>query len=220
MNYDGLKDDVIQLFAGKDIYVNTNKFQNDMTTFKSKDDVLTLLIHLGYLGYNSEDRTVYIPNKEVESSFISSIEDSSWNETTRALLNSRELLEATWQKDEEAVARYIEEAHLDTSILTYNNENALSYTISIAYIYARNHYTIIREMPAGKGYADMVFIPKSDKKAMIVELKWDKEANTALNQIKEKKYPKVLEKYKDNLLIVGITYDVKTKKYICKIEEI
>lgn len=220
MNYDGLKDDVIQLLAGKDIYVNTNKFQNDMTTFKSKDDVLTLLIHLGYLGYNSEDRTVYIPNKEVESSFISSIEDSSWNETTRALLNSRELLEATWQKDEEAVARYIEEAHLDTSILTYNNENALSYTISIAYIYARNHYTIIREMPAGKGYADMVFIPKSDKKAMIVELKWDKEANTALNQIKEKKYPKVLEKYKDNLLIVGITYDVKTKKYICKIEEI
>ena len=104
MNYDGLKDDVIQLLAGKDIYVNTNKFQNDMTTFKSKDDVLTLLIHLGYLGYNSEDRTVYIPNKEVESSFISSIEDSSWNETTRALLNSRELLEATWQKDEEAVA--------------------------------------------------------------------------------------------------------------------
>lgn len=220
MNYDGVKDDVIQLLAGKDIYVNTHKFQNDMATFKSKDDVLTLLIHLGYLGYNSEDRTVYIPNKEVESSFISSIEDSSWNETTRALLNSRELLEATWQKDEEAVARYIEEAHLDTSILTYNNENALSYTISIAYIYARNHYTIIREMPAGKGYADMVFIPKSDKKTMIVELKWDKEANTALNQIKEKKYPKVLEKYKDNLLIVGITYDVKTKKYICKIEEI
>lgn len=121
--------------AGKDIYVNTNKFQNDMTTFKSKDDVLTLLIHLGYLGYSSEDRTVYIPNKEVESSFISSIEDSSWSETTRSLLNSRELLEATWQKDEEAVARYIEEAHLDTSILTYNNENALSYTISIAYIY-------------------------------------------------------------------------------------
>ena len=144
MNYDGLKDDVIQLLAGKDIYVNTNKFQNDMTTFKSKDDVLTLLIHLGYLGYNSEDRTVYIPNKEVESSFISSIEDSSWNETTRALLNSRELLEATWQKDEEAVARYIEEAHLDTSILTYNNENALSYTISIAYIYIYMQEIIIR----------------------------------------------------------------------------
>ena len=205
MNYDGLKDDVVKLLAGEEVYLNTDKFQNDMTTFKSKDDVLTLLIHLGYLGYNSSNQTCYIPNKEVTSSFIASIEDSSWNETTKALLNSRALLEATWNRDEELVAKYIEEAHLDTAILTYNNENALSYTISIAYIYARNHYTIIREMPSGKGYADMVFIPKDDKPAMIVELKWDHEAETAIDQIKEKKYPKGLEGYKDNLLLVGIS---------------
>ena len=190
-----------------------------MTTFKSKDDVLTLLIHLGYLGYNSSDQTCYIPNKEVTSSFIASIEDSSWNETTKALLNSRALLEATWNREEELVAKYIEEAHLDTAILTYNNENALSYTISIAYIYARNHYTIIREMPSGKGYADMVFIPKGDKPAMIVELKWDQEAETAIDQIREKKYPKGLEKYRDNLLLVAISYDRKTKKHSCVIEK-
>ncbi len=219
MNYDGLKDDVVKLLAGEEVYLNTDKFQNDMTTFKSKDDVLTLLIHLGYLGYNSSNQTCYIPNKEVTSSFIASIEDSSWNETTKALLNSRALLEATWNRDEELVAKYIEEAHLDTAILTYNNENALSYTISIAYMYARNHYTIIREMPSGKGYADMVFIPKDDKPAMIVELKWDYEAETAIDQIKEKKYPKGLEKYRDNLLIVGISYDKKTKKHSCKIEK-
>ena len=220
MNYDGLKDDVVKLLAGEEVYLNTDKFQNDMTTFKSKDDVLTLLIHLGYLGYNSSNQTCYIPNKEVTSSFIASIEDSSWNETTKALLNSRALLEATWNRDEELVAKYIEEAHLDTAILTYNNENALSYTISIAYMYARNHYTIIREMPSGKGYADMVFIPKDDKPAMIVELKWDHEAETAIDQIKEKKYPKGLEKYRDNLLIVGISYDKKTKKHSCRIEEV
>jgi len=220
MNYDGLKDDIVKLLAGENVYLNTNKFQNDMTTFKSKDDVLTLLIHLGYLGYNSSAQTCYIPNKEVTSSFIASIEDSSWNETTKALLNSQALLEATWQKDEELVARYIEEAHLDTSILTYNNENALSYTISIAYINARNHYTMIREMPSGKGYADMMFIPKTDKPAMIVELKWDQDVKTAITQIKEKNYPQVLEKYKDNLLIVGISYDKKTKKHKCQIEEI
>ena len=219
MNYDGLKDDVVKLLAGEEVYLNTDKFQNDMTTFKSKDDVLTLLIHLGYLGYNSSDQTCYIPNKEVTSSFVASIEDSSWNETTKALLNSRALLEATWNKDEELVAKYIEEAHLDTAILTYNNENALSYTISIAYIYARNHYTIIREMPSGKGYADMVFIPKDDKPAMIVELKWDQEAKTAINQIKEKKYPKGLEEYRDNLLLVAISYDKKTKKHSCVIEK-
>ena len=220
MNYDGLKDYVVKLLAGEEVYLNTDKFQNDMTTFKSKDDVLTLLIHLGYLGYNSSNQTCYIPNKEVTSSFIASIEDSSWNETTKALLNSRALLEATWNRDEELVAKYIEEAHLDTAILTYNNENALSYTISIAYMYARNHYTIIREMPSGKGYADMVFIPKDDKPAMIVELKWDHEAETAIDQIKEKKYPKGLEGYKDNLLLVGISYDQKTKRHICKIEDI
>ena len=220
MNYDGLKDDVVKLLAGEEVYLNTDKFQNDMTTFKSKDDVLTLLIHLGYLGYNSSNQTCYIPNKEVTSSFIASIEDSSWNETTKALLNSRALLEATWNRDEELVAKYIEEAHLDTAILTYNNENALSYTISIAYMYARNHYTIIREMPSGKGYADMVFIPKDDKPAMIVELKWDHEAETAIDQIKEKKYPKGLEEYRDNLLIVGISYDKKTKKHNCRIEEV
>ena len=219
MNFDDLKDNIVQLLSGESVDVNTSKFQNDMTTFKSKDDVLTLLIHLGYLGYNNSDHTCYIPNKEVSTSFIDSIEDSNWEETTKALLNSRELLEATWRKDEEAVARYIEEAHLNTSILTYNNENALSYTLALAYIYARNHYTMIREMPTGKGFADVVLIPYRDKPAMIIELKWNQEVKTAIDQIKEKKYPKGLEKYKDNLLIVGISYDKKTKKHTCHIEE-
>ena len=219
MNYDGLKDDIVKLLAGEHVAVQTTSFQNDMTTFKSKDDVLTLLIHLGYLGYNSSNQTCYIPNKEVIDSFVNSIRSSNWNETTKALLNSRALLEATWNRDEELVAKYIEEAHLDTAILTYNNENALSYTISIAYMYARNHYTIIREMPSGKGYADMVFIPKDDKPAMIVELKWDHEAETAIDQIREKKYPKGLEKYRDNLLLVAISYDKKTKKHSCVIEK-
>uniref|UniRef100_UPI0026377E6B PD-(D/E)XK nuclease domain-containing protein n=1 Tax=uncultured Thomasclavelia sp. TaxID=3025759 RepID=UPI0026377E6B len=220
MNYDGLKDNIVQLLSGESVDVNTSKFQNDMTTFKSKDDVLTLLIHLGYLGYNSSNHTCFIPNKEVSTSFINSIEDSNWQETTKALLNSRELLEATWRKDEKAVATYIEEAHLDTSILTYNNENALSYTLALAYIYARNHYTMIREMPTGEGFADIVLIPYQNKPAMIIELKWNQEAKTAINQIKEKKYPKGLEKYKDNLLLVAISYDKKTKKHTCHIEEI
>ena len=220
MNYDGLKDDIVKLLAGEHVAVQTTSFQNDMTTFDTKDDVLTLLIHLGYLGYNSSNQTCYIPNKEVIDSFVNSIRSSNWNETTKALLNSRALLEATWNRDEELVAKYIEEAHLDTAILTYNNENALSYTISIAYMYARNHYTIIREMPSGKGYADMVFIPKDDKPAMIVELKWNQEVETAIDQIKAKKYYFGLEKYLDNLLIVGISYDQKTKRHICKIEDI
>ncbi|WP_296879961.1 AAA family ATPase, partial [Thomasclavelia sp.] len=200
MNFDGLKDDIVKLLAGENVPVQTSSFQNDMTTLKSKDDVLTLLIHLGYLGYSYSNQVCYIPNKEVIDSFVNSIRNSDWKETTKAVLNSQKLLEATWNQDEEMVAKYIEEAHLDTSILTYNNENALSYTLSIAYIYARNHYTIIREMPSGKGFADMVFIPYHDKPAMIIELKWNETVETALTQIKEKKYPKSLEKYQDNLL--------------------
>ena len=219
LNKDGLKDSVIEMLAGESVPVQTSSFQNDMTTFDTKDDVLTLLIHLGYLGYNSSDHTCYIPNKEVIDSFVNSIRKSNWEETTKALLSSRELLEATWRKDEEAVARYIEEAHLNTSILTYNNENALAYTLSLAYISARDYYTMIREMPTGKGFADVVLIPYRDKPAMIIELKWNKDIKTAIDQIKEKKYPKGLEKYKDNLLIVGISYDKKTKKHTCHIEK-
>ena len=220
MNFDGLKDDIIELLSGESISVQTSSFQNDMTTFKLKDDVLTLLIHLGYLGYIKKEEKAYIPNREVSSSFINSIEDSNWKETTKALLNSRELLEATWNKEEEKVAKYIEEVHLDTSILTYNNENALAYTLSLAYISARDHYTIIREMPTGKGFADLVFIPMSDKPAMIIEIKWDQEVETAITQIKDKKYPKVLEHYKDNLLLVGIIYDRKTKEHVCRIVKV
>ena len=219
LNKDGLKDSVIEMLAGESVPVQTSLFQNDMTTFDTKDDVLTLLIHLGYLGYNSSDHTCYIPNKEVIDSFVNSIRKSNWEETTKALLSSRELSEATWKQDEEAVARYIEKAHLNTSILTYNNENALAYTLLLAYISARDYYTMIREMPTGKGFADVVLIPYRDKPAMIIELKWNQDVETALTQIKEKKYPKGLEKYKDNLLIVGISYDKKTKKHTCHIEK-
>ena len=144
---------------------------------------------------SSVNDMITILNDEVIDSFVNSIRNSNWKETTRALLNSRELWEATWRQDEEAVARYIEEAHLETSILTYNNENALAYTLSLAYITARDDYTIIREMPAGKGFAGLVFIPRNDKPAMIIELKWNQNVETALTQIKEKRYPKGLEKY-------------------------
>lgn len=121
--------------------------------------------------------------------------------------------------EEEKVAKYIEEVHLHTSIIQYNDENALSYTLSLAYYTARDYYTIIREMPSGKGYADIIFIPKKDKPAMIIELKWNQDANCAINQIKDKKYMYGLEHYVDNLLLVGISYDKQSKKHECIIEK-
>ena len=77
-------------------------------------------------------------------------------------------------------------------------------------------------MPAGKGYADIVFLPRrnSNKPAMVVELKYNKSAKGAISQIKEKQYTKVLEEYNGNLLLVGINYDKQKKEYQCMIEEI
>lgn len=218
MNFDGLKEAIIRLLSGEYIDVNVNKFQNDMTTFKSKDDILTLLVHLGYLGYSFKDGKVYIPNYEVESTFITSIEELSWDHVSEAIINSKDTLEALWMKDEEKVAQYIEKAHLETSILQYNDENALAYTVYLALLAAKNDYTMIRELPSGRGFADIAFIPFGDKPAILVELKWNKDADSAINQIKDKKYPTSLEKYKEDLIMVGINYDKETKKHTCKIE--
>ena len=220
MNFDGLKEAVLEMLSGNEVKMQTTSFQNDMVSFKNMDDVLTALVHLGYLGYNQKDQTCYIPNKEVMDSFFTSIKNSDWNATTKAIQNSRNLLDATFNMNETKVADYIEQAHLETSHIQYNDENALSYTIDLAYYAARDYYTVIRELPTGKGLADLAFIPKTDKPAMLVELKWNKNVNTAITQIKEKKYPSVLEKYKDNLLLVGIAYDKKTRKHICKIERL
>ncbi len=219
MNFDGLKDDIIKLLARKRVIINASKFQNDMTTFQSKDDVFTLLVHLGYLGYDEETSEVYIPNNEVVESFVNSIEDSNWGPVSESLRNSMNLIQATYACDGEQVAEYIEKAHLETSILQYNDENALAYTIYLAYIMARNDYTMVREFPGGKGFADVVFIPRYDKPAMIIELKYDKDVDTAIKQIKDKKYFFGLEKYLDNLLLVGINYDKETKKHTCMIEK-
>lgn len=140
------------------------------------------------------------------------------SQTTKALLNNRKLLEATWNKNEEEVAKYIEEAHLETSILQYNDENELSYMVSLAYYCTRDEYKIIRECPSGKGYANMIFISQRDKPAMIVELKRDEDVEKAINQIKERRYETIIKEQK-KILYVAIVYNSKTKKHTCKIEE-
>lgn len=221
MNFDGLKDAIVQMVAGSTYKVNPNNFQNDMVSFKSRDDILTLLIHLGYLAYNAETKVVNIPNEEVREEFKDAIKDAGWQYVIQAITDSDELLQATWRGDEEAVAQGIDKVHeANTSILNYNNENALSCVISLAYYNAMNEYTIVRELPTGKGYADVVFLPRkgSDKPAMIVELKWNQSEHGAIQQIKKKEYGKALAEYSGKMLLVGINYDKKSKKHGCVIE--
>jgi hypothetical protein len=223
MNYDGLKEDVINLLAGNRCPVNIRKFENDMTGIKSKDDVLTLLIHLGYLHYDPINSDVGIPNEEVRNALADTISEMDWTQVLDSIKRSDRLLKLTWGGNAAEVADYISYTHMEnTSILKYNDENSLSCVITLAYYNAMNYYTIIREMPSGLGFADIVYIPKKgiDKPAMIVELKYQQTAQTAIDQIKEKHYSESLKNYHGKLLLVGINYDKETKKHTCVIEEI
>lgn len=221
MNMDGLKDAVVRMLAGESVEINTGTFTNDMTTFSKKDDVLTLLVHLGYLTYDSEKCTVSIPNKEVSQEYVNAISTMDWSEVTRSVEASRKLLQSLWDMDAVAVAKGIDQAHDEISILQYNDENSLSCVIGLAFYSARDYYTIVREMPSGKGFADIFLIPRQkhmDKPAVVIELKKDKDARGAIDQIKQENYVKALEDYKGNLLLAGINYD-KEKKHTCVIEK-
>ena len=221
MNQYGLKELTTRLIAGEHIPVNPDKFQNDMTTFASADDVLTLLIHLGYLTYDFYAQTVCIPNQEVQKEFINCIEDGGWEPVMAAIRQSEDLMEATLRGDEEYVAQQIQRVHEDNiSILKYNDENSLACVLSLAYYAAKKTHEIYRELAGGKGFADLVFVPRKhvESPAMIVELKWDQSAQTALDQIREKKYDKTLKGYHGSMLLVGINYRKAEKTYTCRIE--
>ena len=222
LNFDGLKDAVIRMLAGDKVQINTGTFSNDMTTFQGMDDVLTLLVHLGYLSYHWPDRTVTIPNKEVSQEYINAISTMDWTEVMDSVESSRKLLEALWNQDGTAVAKGIDKSHSEISVLQYNDENSLSCTINLAFYFAREYYTMIRELPTGKGFADICLIPRklhADKPAAVIELKLDKTAAGAISQIKEKQYVNALKDYHGNLLLAGINYDKKTKQHTCIIEK-
>ena len=223
MNFKGLKDDIIRMLAGEHVYVNTLKFQNDMRIVNSKSDVFTVLIHLGYLAYDEDLKQCYIPNKEVGEEFLNAVEDTSWTRLVEAITASQNLLAATISGNAQAVAQAIDIAHDEnTSILAYNDENSLACVLSIAYIWAKNEYVIHREYATGKGYADLVMIPRRNvsKPAIVIELKYNHSADTAISQIKLKNYPAKLADYTGDVLLVGINYDKESKQHTCKIESV
>ncbi len=208
MDFDGLKEMVALLMDGKHLPVKLTTYQNDMTSMTCRDDVLALLIHLGYLGYDQLTGEVFIPNREIHDVFATSTPSSNWSSTMRALHNSQQLLEAVWAGDEEMVAGLLEAAHDQTGNRTYNSEAALSYAVQLAFYKAQDEYTLFPEVDTGRGYADLIYIPKHPiHPALLVELKYRQDADTAIEQIKRQKYPSRLEHYKGNLILVGISYD-------------
>ena len=222
LDMDGLRQAIISMLSGSEIQIDTGSFQNDMTTFRSKDDVLTLLVHLGYLAYDEMAGSVFIPNEEVRNEFIRAIKNGSRPELIKAIQKSDELMVATLNMDEETVARLIEEAHsANTSPLFYNNEQSLRSVIQLAYISRLDDYMTVQELPTGIGYADLVFLPRrnADKPAIIIELKWDDSAEGAIAQIKKNRYVEVIDNYGGEILLVGINYDKASKKHTCNIEK-
>lgn len=225
MNYDGLKNAIIEMLSGSEVKVDTGTFKNDPAKIQNRDDVITYLIHLGYLGYNEDSESAFVPNEEIRQELITAVRSSNWDELIAFQQESRKLLTATLSMDEKQVAVEIDKFHSQyTSMIQYNDENSLSSIITIAYLGAMQYYfKPVRELPTGLGFADFVFIPKPEHKntypALVVELKWNKDSTTALQQIKNKRYPESILNYTGEILLVGINYDKTSKEHQCRIEK-
>ena len=180
------------------------------------------LIHLGYLAYNQDKNTCRIPNKEVREEWFRALNKipEEYTVTSQIIQSSKELLAETLQGNADAVAKALDISHIHvTSNRSYNNEDALQSAIYLAFIYALNRYTVIREMTAGKGFADVVFIPfRESDPAMIIELKRNDSTDSAIRQIRDRQYFDSLSHYQGRLLFVGINYDESKKTHTCKIE--
>ena len=224
MDFDGLKTAIIEMLSGTAVEVDVASFQNDIANIVNKDDVLTYLIHMGYLGYSGASRMAFVPNEEIRQELIRATRRKRWNEMLLFQQESELLLDATLDMDGEAVAERIEKIHEEyASTIQYNNENSLSSVLALAYLSAMQYYfKPVRELPTGRGFADFVFIPKpeykSDYPALVVELKWNKSAVSALQQIKDRKYPDSIQDYTGDILLVGINYSKKDKKHECVIK--
>ena len=220
---DELQEKIARLIAGEAVTVYTDDFENDFETIKSDDDLLTLLIHLGYLSYDEQTSLVKIPNEEVHSEFSRILKKAKNKRLVELVRRSEQLFADTLAGNEEAVAKAIQ-AVRDSNYapMYYNDEQALRYAVKFAYIVCEDRYTKIEELPSGRGVADIVYLPDPGERlpALLIELKWNKGDDAAIGQIKEKHYPAVLQHYNGSLILIGINYDEKTKLHSCKIETV
>ena len=226
LNFEGLKDDIIKLCSGTSIRIyDIESFNTAEKNFPNKDSIYVYLVHLGYLGYNDEESTIYVPNEETRRELLHSVRDNHWPQYEGALKLSEQVVLATENKDTETVANLLAKVHEDkVPVLEYNSESALRYVVLIAYLAAEKDYLApLNEFPTGKGFADIVYLPKKvskkGKPALIIELKKDASAKVALEQIKERDYVSRVKEYTDNMLLIGINYDSKSKQHSCIIEK-
>lgn len=175
MDFDGLKSAIIEMLSGASVEVDVTSFQNDTVSFANRDDVLTYLIHLGYLAYDQDSRHVFIPNEEIRHELNHAVKRTRWNEMVTFQKESSALLDATLEKDGMEVAKGIEKIHTGySSTIMYHDENSLSSVLTIAYLSSMQYYfKPIRELPTGRGFADLFIFQNRNIKLIIRHWLWN-----------------------------------------------
>ncbi|MDE6517253.1 MAG: ATP-binding protein [Acetatifactor sp.] len=219
-DFDGLGEAVTQMLAGEETEVSVLGFSNDLDSFQNKDEVITALVHLGYL--TCSEGKVRIPNREIAEAFANSVKKLSWGTVTKLLRQSKELLAATCGRDAAKVAALLESVHDDMhEFKEYNSEHTLKCVIHLAYYAAQDEYRLRFEEGTGKGIADCLMLPKRRGiPGIVLELKYNRSAEEAVAQIRQKNYAQEVLQVADKVLLVGINYDKGTKEHQCIIEEI
>ncbi len=222
MNYDGgaLKGEIIKMLAGEKAPVNVELFRNDLTNVNSKDAALTVLIHLGYLGYEEESKKCFIPNKEIEGEIVNAIQDIPWPDVYNPMQESKKLLEETLKGNTDYIDETFDKNHADlVTPFNKNDEGVLAVIVRISYKYAEKCYKITPEPNCPTGRADLLFTPRAPGYIpIIIELKVDHSPDEAIKQIKDRNYVSTLNGYHGKVMLLGIAYDSKSLKHRSKIE--
>ena len=228
MDFDGIKEDIINLIEGDEVTFSCANFQNDMVTIKDKNDVFSLLVCLGYLGCaetkNQYRKVAYVPNAEIKAVLMDIVREQNWYERMETIRRSENLLKAIKELDGATVAAIIQEIHNSSavSLLDYNDEESLTYCVMTGLLWSTlDDYSYHREDQAGKGRVDLVYEPITRRQPLIlIEFKYDDSAEEAIKQIKEKEYFKRYAGQYRNIILVGINYSTKTKDHQCLIEKL
>ena len=219
-NVDKIRDDILKMLQGDSIKIKLSLFSTEKMEFKSREQILSAMTILGFLSYHKGALT--IPNRELKMKFADSLKNKKFGKFAEIVRNSNEMLNATLDRDTETMAQLLREAHsIYTPVLKYNDENSLACVITIVYLSALDDYVVSREEKSGEGFADFIFYPenKSDT-SFIIELKVNKSADVAVQQIKDRNYLQRLKNYTGEKLAIGIAYNSKTKEHEIKIEEL
>ena len=221
----GLRQAIVLLVSGQPCAYRQIFFGQAFNNTTSFDSVMTMLTHLGYLTYDMSTGMGRIPNEEIREAMYLAAEDRHWDEVRRSVDESLRFVDYLVNDYEEGVVDILDRIHRElASILTFNNENTLACVVMYACYTARKDFFVFRELPSGVGFVDIALIPLPNRglPAILVELKWNKDAETAMKQIYDRKYPSAFEHYDGEIVLAAVNYDKdsKDKMHTCKIERV